>query len=96
MSNEGIVHLNSVTDVDFSKLASLEDMKVAAANLDMVHRLEEILMIWYKQIEQVGNTKMSYLLLTLTDSQDYVNRNWVSSSIRIKEQRLKQYSVIRM
>ncbi|XP_076601065.1 dynein axonemal heavy chain 8-like [Chaetodon auriga] len=50
---ESVVHLNTVTDVDLSKLASLEDMKVAAANFDTVHRLEEILMQWYKQIEQV-------------------------------------------
>lgn len=54
MSNESIVHLNRVTDIDFSKLVSLEEMKVAATNFDMVHRLEEILMQWYKQIEQVG------------------------------------------
>ncbi|XP_062284222.1 dynein axonemal heavy chain 8-like [Scomber scombrus] len=53
MSNESIVHLYTVTDVDFTKLATLEDMKVAAANFDLVHRLEEILMQWYKQIEQV-------------------------------------------
>ncbi|KAM8851323.1 dynein axonemal heavy chain 8-like isoform 4-T8 [Spinachia spinachia] len=53
MSNESIVHLNAVTDIDFSTLASLDDMKVAASNFDMVHRLEEILMQWYKQIEQV-------------------------------------------
>ncbi|XP_078119766.1 dynein axonemal heavy chain 8-like [Sander vitreus] len=53
MSNESIVHLNAVTDIDFSKLASLDDMKVAASNSDMVHRLEEILMQWYKKIEQV-------------------------------------------
>ncbi|XP_075954128.1 dynein axonemal heavy chain 8-like [Anarhichas minor] len=52
-SNESVVHLNTVTDIDFSTLASLDDMKVAAANLDMVHRLEEILMQWYKQIEKV-------------------------------------------
>ncbi|XP_044223058.1 dynein axonemal heavy chain 8-like [Thunnus albacares] len=53
MSNESIVHLYKVTDIDFTKLVSLEEMKVAAANFDMVHRLEEILMQWYKQIEQV-------------------------------------------
>ncbi|XP_037644332.1 dynein heavy chain 8, axonemal-like isoform X1 [Sebastes umbrosus] len=53
MRNKSIVHLNTVADLDFSKLASLKDMKVAAANIDMVHRLEEILMQWYKQIEQV-------------------------------------------
>ncbi|XP_045906997.1 dynein axonemal heavy chain 8-like isoform X1 [Micropterus dolomieu] len=53
MSNESIVHLNTAVDIDFSQLASLEDMKVAAANFDMVHRLEEVLKQWYKQIEQV-------------------------------------------
>lgn len=58
MSSESIVHLNTVTDVDFSKLATLEDMKVAAANFDTVHQLEEILMQWYKQIEQVGKIKV--------------------------------------
>ncbi|XP_056290683.1 dynein axonemal heavy chain 8-like [Pseudoliparis swirei] len=53
MRNDSIVHLTTVTDFDFSTLASLDDMKVAAADLDIVHRLEEILMQWYKQIEQV-------------------------------------------
>uniref|UniRef100_A0A8P4K4W9 AAA+ ATPase domain-containing protein n=1 Tax=Dicentrarchus labrax TaxID=13489 RepID=A0A8P4K4W9_DICLA len=53
MSNENIVHMNTVTDIDLSKLACLEDMKVAAANFEMVQSLEEILMQWYKQIEQV-------------------------------------------
>lgn len=58
MSNESIVHLNTAVDIDFSKLASLEDMKVAAANFDMVHRLEEVLKQWYKQIEQVCKIKI--------------------------------------
>lgn len=53
MSNESIVHLKTVTDIDLSKLGSLKDMKIVAANCDMVHQLEEILMQWYKQIEQV-------------------------------------------
>lgn len=53
MSNESIVHLKTVTDIDLSKLGSLKDMKIVAANCDMVHQLEEILMHWYKQIEQV-------------------------------------------
>uniref|UniRef100_UPI0037E892BB dynein axonemal heavy chain 8-like n=1 Tax=Semicossyphus pulcher TaxID=241346 RepID=UPI0037E892BB len=52
-SNENIVHLKEVTDIDFSKLSTVDDMKIAAANVDLVHRLEEILMQWYKQIEQV-------------------------------------------
>ncbi|XP_071768037.1 dynein axonemal heavy chain 8-like [Centroberyx gerrardi] len=50
---EGIVHLNTATDIDFSRLVTLEDIKAAAADCDMVHQLEEILMQWYKQIEQV-------------------------------------------
>ncbi|XP_067331791.1 dynein axonemal heavy chain 8-like [Channa argus] len=52
-SNENIVHLKRVTDIDFSKLVSLDELKVAATNIDLVHRLEEILMQWYTQIEQV-------------------------------------------
>ncbi|XP_075316795.1 dynein axonemal heavy chain 8-like [Odontesthes bonariensis] len=52
-SNESVVHLKTVTDIDLSKLACLDDMKAAAANFDMVQRLEEILMQWCKQIEQV-------------------------------------------
>ncbi|XP_068458453.1 dynein axonemal heavy chain 8-like [Clinocottus analis] len=51
--NESIVHLNTVTDINLSTLASLDDMKIAAADFDMVHRLEEVLMQWYKQIEKV-------------------------------------------
>lgn len=58
MSSESIVHLNRVTDIDFSKLVSLEEMQIAATNFDMVHRLEEILMQWYKQIEQVSYIKI--------------------------------------
>lgn len=65
MSNVSIVHLKTVTDIDFSKLATLEDMKVAAANFDMVHRLEEILMQWCKQIEQVGKIKILYVVTTV-------------------------------
>ncbi|KAF3698755.1 Dynein heavy chain 8, axonemal Axonemal beta dynein heavy chain 8 Ciliary dynein heavy chain 8 [Channa argus] len=59
-SNENIVHLKRVTDIDFSKLVSLDELKVAATNIDLVHRLEEILMQWYTQIEQVGYIKVSY------------------------------------
>lgn len=61
MSNESIIHVTTVTDVDLSKLASLEDMKAAAANVDMVHKMEEILMQWYKQIEQVGKMLNHFL-----------------------------------
>lgn len=54
MNNENVVRLKTVTDIDLSKLTSLDDMKAAAANTDMVYQLEEILMQWYKQIKQVG------------------------------------------
>lgn len=40
--------------IDFSKLQSFEEVTAAAANSDTVHQLEEVLMIWYKQIEQVS------------------------------------------
>ncbi len=59
ISSDCVVHLHTVTDIDFSKLASLKDMKVAAANSIMVHRMEEILTQWCKQIEQVG--KITFL-----------------------------------
>ncbi|CAJ1072667.1 dynein axonemal heavy chain 8-like isoform X3 [Xyrichtys novacula] len=51
--NESIVRLKTVTDIDFSKLSTLEDMKEAAADSDLVKKLEEILMQLQKQIEQV-------------------------------------------
>lgn len=53
LRNESAVHMTTVTDIDFFKLASLDDMKAAAANPKMVKRLEEILSQWCKQIEQV-------------------------------------------
>lgn len=53
MRNECLVDLMKVTDIDLFKLASLEEMKAAAANFDMVKRLEEILMEWHSQIDQV-------------------------------------------
>ncbi|XP_075877996.1 dynein axonemal heavy chain 8-like [Nelusetta ayraudi] len=53
MRNECLVDLHKVTDIDLPKLASIEEMKAAAANFDMVKRLEEILMVWHSQIDQV-------------------------------------------
>lgn len=53
MSIEGAVHLKEATHIDFSKLVSFEGIKAAAADMDMVHQLEEVLMMWYKEIEQV-------------------------------------------
>lgn len=53
VSIEGAVHLKEATDIDFSKLLSFEGTKAAAADVDTVHHLEEVLTMWYKQIEQV-------------------------------------------
>ncbi|XP_039872861.1 dynein heavy chain 8, axonemal-like isoform X1 [Simochromis diagramma] len=53
ISNKYIVHLTTFTHIDFSKLASLNDMKTAAANCEMVHQLEKNLLQWCKEIEQV-------------------------------------------
>lgn len=50
---EGTVELKPAEGVDFSRLVSFEDIKTAAADNDMVHQLEGVLMMWYKQIEQV-------------------------------------------
>lgn len=45
--------LKKVDTIDFSKLHTFEEVTAAASNSDMVHQLEEVLMMWYKQIEQV-------------------------------------------
>ncbi|KAM9553974.1 dynein axonemal heavy chain 8-like [Salvelinus alpinus] len=50
---EGTVQLKTASNIEFSRLVSFEDVKAAAADVDMVHQLEEALMMWYKQIEQV-------------------------------------------
>ncbi|KAI4895809.1 hypothetical protein NFI96_021985 [Prochilodus magdalenae] len=50
---EGTVKLAQASGVDFSMLKSFDDVKAAAGDADMVHKLEEVLMTWYKQIEQV-------------------------------------------
>lgn len=60
MRNECLVDLMKVTDIDLSKLACLEEMKAAAANFDTVKRLEEILMEWHSQIDQVCKVKLKY------------------------------------
>ncbi|MED6274724.1 hypothetical protein CHARACLAT_019308, partial [Characodon lateralis] len=50
--NDGVVHLSTVSDVDFSKLTCVDEMKAAAANTAMLERLEEILGQWCKEIEE--------------------------------------------
>ncbi|KAH0622614.1 hypothetical protein JD844_025060 [Phrynosoma platyrhinos] len=53
VSIEGTVQLKQIDHIDLSKLQSFEEVAAAAANPDTVHQLEDVLMIWYKQIEQV-------------------------------------------
>ncbi|XP_027732137.1 dynein heavy chain 8, axonemal [Vombatus ursinus] len=53
VSIEGTVELKKIENVDLTRLHSFEEVSLAAANSEMVHQLEEVLMLWYKQIEQV-------------------------------------------
>ncbi|KAL7871391.1 hypothetical protein SRHO_G00063740 [Serrasalmus rhombeus] len=53
VSIEDTVKFAQATGIDFSRLISFDDVKAAAADIDMVHKLEAVLLIWYKQIEQV-------------------------------------------
>ncbi|XP_028903091.1 dynein heavy chain 8, axonemal isoform X1 [Ornithorhynchus anatinus] len=53
ISIEGTVELKKIDHVDLSKFQSFEEVTAAATNPDTVRQLEEVLMIWYKQIEQV-------------------------------------------
>ncbi|KAF6113475.1 hypothetical protein HJG60_003938 [Phyllostomus discolor] len=53
ISIEGTVKLKKIDNIDFSKLHAFEDVTVAASNSETVRQLEDVLMIWYKQIEQV-------------------------------------------
>ncbi|XP_054622281.1 dynein axonemal heavy chain 8-like [Dunckerocampus dactyliophorus] len=45
--------LTEAKDVDIKKLASVQDMKSAAANLNMVKDLEKLVVQWHKEIDQV-------------------------------------------
>uniref|UniRef100_A0A671DJY8 Dynein heavy chain tail domain-containing protein n=1 Tax=Rhinolophus ferrumequinum TaxID=59479 RepID=A0A671DJY8_RHIFE len=53
ISIEGTVKLKKIDNVDFSKLHTFEEVTLAAGNSETVRQLEDALMIWYKQIEQV-------------------------------------------
>jgi dynein heavy chain len=59
---EGTVQLKTASNIEFARLISFEDVKAAAADVDMVHQLEEALMMWYKQIEQVLQSMTVYVL----------------------------------
>ncbi|NXC02597.1 DYH8 protein, partial [Orthonyx spaldingii] len=52
-SIEGTVELKKIDYINFSELQTFEKITAAADNYDMVHQLEEVLMIWYGQIEHV-------------------------------------------
>jgi hypothetical protein len=45
--------LKKIDNVDFSRLLTFKEVTSAAGNAETVHQLEDVLMIWYKQIEQV-------------------------------------------
>ncbi|XP_069464857.1 dynein axonemal heavy chain 8 [Ambystoma mexicanum] len=53
LSIDGAVELKKVDAIDFDKLQSFEEMMAAASNPDIVHMLEDVVKMWYKQIEQV-------------------------------------------
>ncbi|OXB65796.1 hypothetical protein ASZ78_008863, partial [Callipepla squamata] len=53
VSIEGTVELEKIDHINFSELQSFEEVRAAASSPDMIHQLEEVLMIWHKQIERV-------------------------------------------
>ncbi|NXH84859.1 DYH8 protein, partial [Edolisoma coerulescens] len=52
-SIEGMVELKKIDDINFSELQTFDKIAAAADNYDTVRHLEEVLMVWYRQIEQV-------------------------------------------
>ncbi|NWR08769.1 DYH8 protein, partial [Paradoxornis webbianus] len=52
-SIEGTVELEKIDYINFSELQTFDNITAAADNYDTVHQLEEVLMIWYRQIEHV-------------------------------------------
>ncbi|KAF7690400.1 dynein axonemal heavy chain 8-like [Silurus meridionalis] len=45
--------LSEPSDIDFSTLVTLDDMKAAGADADMVRKCEEVLMVWCSEIDEV-------------------------------------------
>ncbi|NXU62099.1 DYH8 protein, partial [Horornis vulcanius] len=54
-SIEGTVELEKIDHINFSELQTFDKITAAADNYDTVRQLEEVLMIWYRQIEHVLN-----------------------------------------
>ncbi|NXT63912.1 DYH8 protein, partial [Chaetops frenatus] len=52
-SIEGTVELKKIDYINFSELQTFDKITAAADNYDTVQQLEEVLMIWYRQIEHV-------------------------------------------
>ncbi|NXV03318.1 DYH8 protein, partial [Cettia cetti] len=52
-SIEGTVELEKIDYINFSELQTFDKITAAADNYDTVRQLEEVLMIWYRQIEHV-------------------------------------------
>ncbi|NXA78248.1 DYH8 protein, partial [Thryothorus ludovicianus] len=50
---EGTVELKTIDFINFSELQTFEKITAAADNYDTVHQLEEVLTMWYSQIEHV-------------------------------------------
>lgn len=73
ISIEGTVMLKKVDNIDFSKLHTFEEVTAAASNSEMVHQLEEVLMMWYKQIEQVRPLRFPSSRRLLGPKQDIVS-----------------------
>ncbi|KAI5090696.1 dynein heavy chain 5, axonemal [Silurus meridionalis] len=44
--------LSEPSDIDFSTLVTLDDMKAAGADADMVRKCEEVLMVWCSEIDE--------------------------------------------
>ncbi|NWV39501.1 DYH8 protein, partial [Grantiella picta] len=52
-SVDGTVELKKIDYIDFSELQTFDKITAAADNHELVQQLEKVLMIWYRQIEEV-------------------------------------------
>eukprot|EP00069_Balaena_mysticetus_P008012 bmy_19525T0 len=72
ISIEGTVKLKKIDNVDFSKLHTFEEVTLAASNSETVRQLEDVLMIWYRQIEQNWRDLDARITDTANESKDNV------------------------